>query len=49
MVQNDIFANAECIMFYGHSLGIANYSYFEILFDYSDLYNSQTRNFNYLS
>lgn len=43
MIQTDTFANAECIMFYGHSLGRADYSYFETLFDDSNLYNSQTK------
>jgi hypothetical protein len=43
MLQTDTFTNAECIMFYGHSLGRADYSYFETLFDDSDLYSSQTK------
>lgn len=43
MVRNDTCSNADYIIFYGHSLGRADYSYFETLFDDSNLYNSHTK------
>ena len=43
MISDDICSAADTIIFYGHSLGRADYSYFETLFDDSDLYHSQTK------
>ena len=49
VIDNDIdqiqepidFDNIKVISFYGHSLGEADYSYFETIFDDVDLYNSK--------
>ena len=43
MISETICKNAEVISFYGHSLGRADYSYFETLFDDSNLYHSRTK------
>lgn len=43
MISDDICSQADTIIFYGHSLGRADYSYFETLFDDSNLYHSKTK------
>lgn len=37
----------DCIKFFGHSLGEADYSYFQSIFDGLDLYNAKTKLFFY--
>lgn len=42
-ISSSICSDCDAIIFYGHSLGRADYSYFETLFDDSNLYHSKTR------
>lgn len=42
-LSEDICVNADTIIIYGHSLGRADYSYFETLFDNANLYHSKTK------
>lgn len=37
----------DCIKFFGHSLGEADYSYFQSIFDGLDLYSAKTKLFFY--
>lgn len=41
--QSDNFEQVDLITIYGHSLGRADYSYFETIFDECDLYNSNIK------
>lgn len=41
--------NIKEVVFYGHSLGSADYSYFQSIFDYLDIYNNSIRLIFYYS
>lgn len=43
----DLSQRFHCIKFFGHSLGEADYSYFQSIFDGLDLYNAKTKLFFY--